>query len=287
MTSPKKSISSSLAGVLLMGMAMGGATLASQSGPSAAPISEDELQLVCIGACSHPTNAGKVFRWGREKWRNEFEDATFPKRWTSEGTGAIGQRNGMLTIRARTDTDKLVVWPKNRSATRGRWEARVRAVEFDTTGAQFQFNWELAPASGSNCEAAKVILASYKPGEEFVRGAVRTLPDNAFRYWRKTDLRSRAWHTYAVEITRKKIVWFVDHRAVRHERRPEALSGVAFRPQFTLTGVAGTTMRESWMQMDWVRFYTLKRKNAKSVKAPAMLQTTYTGGCSGELVSEP
>ncbi len=139
----------------------------------------------------------------------------------------------------------------------------------------------MAPASGSNCEASKIILASYTPGDVFVRGAVRTPPNTEFQYWRKRDLRSRAWHTYAIEVTRKKIVWFVDRKVMRHERRPAALSGVAFRPQFVLTGTPAATMRESWMQMDWVRFYTLKRKHAKSVAAPPMLQTTYAGGCSG------
>ncbi len=263
-----------LAGILLLGL-----TVAAT--PSDPPITEDQIELAgCIGACDKPTNAAKVFRWGREKWRDEFETPPFPSNWTFTGEGAIGQQHGMLTIKATTSTDQLVVWPTDRSATKGRWEARVRAVEFGTTGEQFQFNWELAPADGSNCEASKIIMASYTPGDVYVRGAVRTLPDREFQFWRKRDLRSRAWHTYAIEVTPKRVVWFVDRKVVRRERRPEALSGIAFRPQFVLTGTPEVAMRESWLQMDWVRFYTLKRKHAKPIKqAPPMLQTTYDGGC--------
>lgn len=275
MTSPLVSLHRGLlAGLLLLSATV---ALTPEAPP---PLVEDEIRLVCIGACAKPTNAAKVFRWGREKWRDEFETPPFPSNWTHLGEGSIGQRNGMLTIRATPTTDELIVWPTGRSATKGRWEARVRAVEFDTVGAQFQFNWELAPADGSNCNASKIIMASYTPGDVRVAGSVRTLPNNAFDFSRARDLRSRAWHTYAIEVTPKRVVWFVDRKVVHRETRPEALSGIAFRPQFVLTGTPDAVMRESWMQMDWVRFYTLKRKHAKPIKqAPPMLQRTYDSGC--------
>ena len=38
-------------------------------------------------------------------------------------------------------------------------------------------------------------------------------------------------------------------------------------------------MRPSWFQADWVRYYTLKRPNARSIEAPVMRQTTYAGDC--------
>ncbi len=38
-------------------------------------------------------------------------------------------------------------------------------------------------------------------------------------------------------------------------------------------------MRQGRMQMDWVRYYSLERPNAKSVKAPRTKRTTYAGGC--------
>ena len=106
------------------------------------------------------------------------------------------------------------------------------------------------------------------------------MPDRSFGYSRTRDLRSRAWHTYAVEVTKDHVSWFVDTKVMRTERRPEALSGVRYRPQFVMEGAADTQMRASWMQMDWVGYYTLKRPNAKSIAAPQMERTTYDApGC--------
>jgi len=33
------------------------------------------------------------------------------------------------------------------------------------------------------------------------------------------------------------------------------------------------------MQMDWVRYYTMARKNARSISAPQMTRGTYAGAC--------
>jgi hypothetical protein len=33
------------------------------------------------------------------------------------------------------------------------------------------------------------------------------------------------------------------------------------------------------MQMDWMRYYTLERPNAKSIEAPALTQSTYAAAC--------
>jgi hypothetical protein len=38
-------------------------------------------------------------------------------------------------------------------------------------------------------------------------------------------------------------------------------------------------MNESWLQMDWVRYYTLARPNALPITAPPAEETTYDGGC--------
>lgn len=271
----------SLAGAFLVTMALT-ASLLSPS-PVATPAPEaDELELVgCIGACAHPTNAGKVFRWGREKWRDEFETGAFPAHWTATNRKAIGMQHGMLTLKVGAKTKQLIAWPRGKAAKYGRWETRMRAVELGKTGAQFQFNWELGPAGGSMCQSKKIVMAAYTPGDRRVRGTVRTKPDHAFNFTKPLDLRSRAWHTYAVEVTRDHISWFVDTKVIRTERRPKALAGDNYRPQFVITGVKGKKMRPSWLQMDWVRHYTLERPNAKSIKAPKMTKSSYHRGCDG------
>lgn len=234
----------------------------------------------CIGYCKHPTNAAKVFRWGLEEWRQEFETGTLGDNWRSDHPEAIGQQQGMLTVKAGSDSGTVTVWPDDQAAVTGRWEARIRAFEKSSTGEPYRFTWELVPAGGDDsCGANAIVLATYVPGDARVTGAVRTLPATEFAYSRKRDLRSRAWHTYAVEVTRDHISWFVDTKVMRTERRPEALAGVKYRPRLVMEAPADTPMRASWFQADWVRYYTLKRPGAKSVDAPQMRLTTYVGGC--------
>jgi hypothetical protein len=43
--------------------------------------------------------------------------------------------------------------------------------------------------------------------------------------------------------------------------------------------VAGAKMNRGRMQMDWMRYYTLDRKNAQSIEAPALTQSTYAPAC--------
>lgn len=275
MTSPLRRVSASLAGLVVLGSAILGASV---SAPRDASDLEPAFVSTCIGYCKHPTNAAKVFRWGLEDWRQEFEVGRLGSHWRSNHRHLVGQQYGMLTIDADPGTGDIRVWPDNQSARYGRWEARVRAVELSTGARKYRFIWELVPTGDYHCGASSIVLASYKPGAERAVGAVRTRPDNQFTFSRQRDLRSRAWHTYAVEVTRDHISWFVDTRVIHTERRPAALSGVTFRPRFRLEG-AKAGMNRSRMQMDWVRYYTLKRPNAHSIAAPQMQRKTYRRAC--------
>jgi hypothetical protein len=234
----------------------------------------------CVGYCSHPTNAAKVFRWGSAAWDQEFVSGSFHRHWKSNHPRLVGQQTGMLTIKAGRHTGSIAVWPDNQAATVGRWEARVRANEQSGSGTRYRFVWELVPANrDASCGANAVVLASYTPGDHRVHGHVRTLPDNSFAYSRARDLRNRAWHTYAVEITKSHISWFVDTQVVRTETRPAALSGVKYRPQFVMRAEPHHRMRPSWLQSDWMRYYTLNRRSAKSISAPLMHRSTFRHGC--------
>lgn len=269
------------ASAFLCGLALSAALLASVgfSSPQRPVDTTPAFASTCIGYCTYPTNAAKVFLWGTESWRQEFETGRLSKHWLSSDPDAITQQQGMLTIKASSDSGTITVHPEDQSGTEGRWEARVRAVELEKDGEQYRFTWQLVPVGADPCGSQAITLATYVPGDNRVRGSVRALPDHAFTFSRKRDLRSRAWHTYAVEITAKRISWFVDTQVMRTERRPEALSGVEYRPQFVMEAVPGAAMRPSWMQMDWVRAYTLTRPNAQPVKAHRMHDTTVVPDC--------
>jgi hypothetical protein len=259
------------------------ATTAGGAVTDATPRLVHHFAPTCIGYCKHPTNAAKVFRWGVEAWRQEFEDGPLSRHWHTNHPSLVNTQVGMLTIAAGPSTNVVRVRPDNQRAAYGRWEARVRAVELETGHKTFRFNWELVPVGGSrryHCGAQSIVMASYRPGDSSVaRGAVRTLPNREFRFERRLDLRSRAWHTYAVEVTPRRISWFVDTRVVHTERRPAALSGVTYKPRFRIEGDPDGRMNSSRMQMDWVRYYDLHRPNVKSIDAPAMDRRTYHRAC--------
>ena len=82
------------------------------------------------------------------------------------------------------------------------------------------------------------------------------------------DLGRDRWHTYAVEVTRDRISWFVDAHVVHTERRPEIWSGVPLVPRFTMEAKDGRTMNVSRMQMDWIRHWSLEAPNDLPVDAP-------------------
>ena len=62
--------------------------------------------------------------------------------------------------------------------------------------------------------------------------------------------------------------WFVDTHVVMTERRPAALTGATYAARFRLVGTPGAQMNPGRMQMDWVRYYSLARPNARSIEAP-------------------
>src|SRR4051812_21253125 len=116
----------------LLGVALAGGLLVGAAPPRSSDVAvrPSGFAASCIGYCKRPTNAAKVFRWGVEAWRQEFERGGFKrKHWSSNHPRLIGQQHGMFTLHAKPRTDRLVATARTQKARYGRWEARVRAVE--------------------------------------------------------------------------------------------------------------------------------------------------------------
>ena len=92
-------------------------------------------------------------------------------------------------------------------------------------------------------------------------------------------LTNNQFHTYAIEVTPDHISWFVDTKVIRTERRSAARTGATYNARFRLVGSPGHKMIPGRMQMDWVRYYTLDRPNAKPITAPQLTERTYAGAC--------
>ena len=262
----------------LLGTALVAATLTvatahdsvDESAPSA------DAQLV---AQRGPTNAGKVFRWGNARWADDFVGPV-KGMWRENKPRQIRNQHGMLTINGTAAGGDVTATVTGHARQYGRWETRVRAEQFSTGHTPYRVVAELIPASGGyHCGARSIVLGSYKLGSHRAGMAVRTLPNNQFTAGKRLDLRPGPFHTYAVEVTKSHISWFVDTHVLRTERRPEALSGATYMVRFRLAAPKGARMNPGRMQMDWVRHYTMARNNARSIAAPQMTRGTYAGAC--------
>lgn len=227
----------------------------------------------------YPTNAAKVYRWGVEKWSDEFEVGGLRGDWVNSKQGRVKTQSGMLTVMATGRNDRVTTSPNSVKARYGRWEARVRIREVNHNGRQYRGYWELIPTGDFKCGAKSIVLASYKRGQRAATGSVRVPENTEYAFRKRLPLHNGWFHTYAVEITKNHISWFVDTKVIRTERRDDALRGITYRPRFRLQGVAGKKHRSTWLQMDWVRHYDLSRPNAKSIKAPQMKKGTFKDSC--------
>ena len=218
---------------------------------------------------ANPTNAAAVFKWGNYAWGDEFHSPSPRAGWEINKPDKVANQNGMLTLEsARRGTVKALA--SDQAAKYGRWEARVRARRYSFHRTPYRAIWELVPVRKYKCGTKSIVLSDYVPGDATATGAVRTRPVNEFAFGIDLDLGKDVFHTYAVEVTKDHISWFVDTEVIRTERRPEALSGVKLQPRFRLQAVKGEKMDHGRMQMDWARYYTLARPNQKSIEAPQM-----------------
>lgn len=243
------------------------------AGPVSAPASAP-----AIAAEPGPTNAGKVFRWGNAQWADDFIGPV-KRMWSLNRPGQINNQHGMLTINGTAAGGDVVARLTGHARQYGRWETRVRAEQYRRGNAPYRVVAELVPTRGYHCGARSILLEDYALGTSRARMAVRTLPNREFTASRRLDLRPGPFHTYAVEVTPTHVSWFVDTRVVMTERRDAALSGATYDFRFRLVDRPGARMNPGRMQMDWLRYYSLARPNARSIAAPQAHAGTYAGAC--------
>ncbi len=235
--------------------------------PAAAPVSSPV-----------PTNAAKIFRWGNAQLKDEFHGA-LASNWAVNpaGAGLVRNQNGMLTLNTTATSGTVTADWQAGARQYGRWEARVRTRQYGTSATPYRAVWELVPTTGEDC-ARGIVLSESTIGQNPATMHLRNA-DVDFSATKVLDLRQDAFHTYAVEVTPDHISWFIDTRVVMTETRSAARTGAAYTVRFRMVAPVGAQMNKGRMQMDWVRYYTLERKNAQSIAAPGATLTSYDGGC--------
>ena len=249
--------------------------------PVPAPVSAPsaDQKLVSAWVPPNPTNSAKIFRWGNKQWGDEFVNP-LSSTWKVSRPGLVRNQHGMLTLDTANTGATVYATYSGHNRTYGRWEARVRGRQYGTGGTPYTLYWELVPSNQTyHCGAGNIVLSQYTLGTNTAEMHVRNLPNTDFTTSRWMYLNDNEFHTYAIEATADHISWFVDTKVIRTERRPAALQGVPLMPRFRVQGVSGAKMNRGRMQMDWMRYYTLDRANAKSIEAPALTQSTYGPAC--------
>jgi hypothetical protein len=142
----------------------------------------------------------------------------------------------------------------------------------------------LVPANPvqSHCGAQQVTLLDYSPAAPRTAGfAIHALPDRSYDAMLATTraVGSDQWHEFAVEVAADHVSWFVDAQVVATQRTDTALLDVPLRMQVSLVATAGAAMRPTRVQLDWARYWTLRKKSKLPVDAPAPTAGTYAGAC--------
>ncbi len=232
------------------------------------------------GAEPGPIHAGNTFGWYRHGvTRYEFKGG-LEGFWKRQGPGTVRTQHGMLTLNTakRGTVSATLGRPGHRT---GRWEIRLRQRRYETKHTNYRVVTELVPAGtrDQHCGGRDIALHNFAMGTNRAKFYIHTLPNNSFRAFKGMNLGNEQWHTFAVEVTERRISWFVDAHVVRSERRAEALKNVPMTVRFSMRGVPGKRMNKSRMQMDWLRYWQANSPNKLSTKAPATTLTSYNQAC--------
>ncbi len=237
------------------------------------------------GAEPGPINAASTFGWWNKGivWREEFEapyTGRMGPQWVASGPGQVWHQNGMLTLNA-TSEGSVSATLAGAGAEMGRWETRLRSRQYGRGNARYRVLAELVPAAGAeeNCGARNIALTSYTPNGRAATVYARTLPNVAYKAAHPMSLGRDQWHTYAVEVTRERISWFIDAHVVFTEKRDDVLTGVPLTVRFTMKAKDDRVMNISRMQMDWVRHWSLEAPNLQPVDAPPTRAGVYNKAC--------
>jgi hypothetical protein len=273
---PRRAVAAGTAALVALSLG----TLAAGSAQAGRP---DVTSAVAARQAPGPIHAGNTFGWyghGGLVYDETFVGPLNRKRWRVEGPGVVRTQHGMLTLNTKhkgTVSAQMTIPGR----AYGRWETRLRQRQYGHGHTPYRVLTELVPSTraGERCGEQNIGLNRFEMGGHQVKFYIRTRPDNLYQATYKRSFGQDQWHTFAVEVTPKRISWFVDAHVVRTERRPEALSGRKFQVRFSMLAVKGKKMNKARMQMDWLRYWTLQAPNERSTKAPATKKTKYTLAC--------
>jgi hypothetical protein len=252
--------------------------------------------------CNHYEliHAGSTYKWYPAAIRAEFEgrgSAGVPRGWSYRGTPTTFRTQSGAIFTEQSRGDLVTEWHPSR--VRGRWEVRFRSkvgVPRETIGTPYAVRLELVPAGApARCAPESIVMASYdqrssrrtatvgvrRPGFRASAPVTAAGPlYDVHQFDPAQNTRQGAWRVWAVEVGRDHISWFLDGHVVRRENRPAALIGKPLHLRISLLSVPGAQMTTAVTQIDWARYWSLKRTTHQKKKvralrhAPALTRST-------------
>lgn len=282
-------------GVTVLALALGTAALApgeAQSPSASAPAVE---RAAAPG--DDDVTAGSRYGWGGALWDYAWElgeslsspayrgtklgGGTWLDR--ADGTGRAVKYGGGVELQsgpvgATGDRGSVSLALTGTPDKQGRWEVRERYRTYESGNKPYTFVAELVPESEATakCPSTVITIASSVIGDSTVKiGATRKGKrwEGKLTGYKRAEKEGRL---YGIEVTKKQITWFVNGKAVARLRDKKAIPTVPLTFRMRMAGTTSTDMRKTYVLIDWVRHWDLKR----GTTAPkAQVITKAKGGC--------
>ncbi|WP_246861481.1 hypothetical protein [Nocardioides sp. SYSU D00065] len=225
----------------------------------------------------HQSTAAGTLRWGVQRYDFDWEHgesltdrAVIGTRrrgsWTdvSTGTGRVMLRNGAMQLSSNSEgagragsLGSLSATLGGNAQSHGRWETRLMPMVFRGGTTDYVVRAELVPVAdvATGCEARAITLYEARPQADGITIGARSSSGAA---WQRTlpDVRVRnAFHALAVEVTPKRLTWFLDGRPIGRVTDPAAISGEPLTVRLSMQASGTEPMKTTRTLVDWVRAY--------------------------------
>jgi hypothetical protein len=244
--------------------------------------------------------AGQRLKWGPSLWDFAWEqgEALTAKpyrgqrrtgRWIdrSSGSGRVAPYNGGMALSThlsgfpgRGDRGTTSATLSGNAMTYGRWEFRRRIDVFENSGRNYRVKIALVPARARDARCGSINVGSVAFNSR--KASLGLSSARAGRSWSGTRRIPRLGdgaHSFAVEVTRSHVTWFLNGRSLATVRSRKAAPGVPLTPKLSLVGRGNQEMRRTRVLYDWQRGWRLNKQARKAPRGPSLKAKNYAKSC--------
>jgi hypothetical protein len=250
-------------------LAIGGFTLSRGKAPPVEPPPADG------------PSAADTYDWGEPDadLSREFGGSGFPSPYVWASYDSVGHdgnglrrpqqntvQDGYLQIAGLSDATTGGLMSRAVYPAFGRWEARMR-VDEQGPGKPYHAVVALIPAGVPyDGGAGDLDFAEADVGSGAAHMFVHYPPRKQAYATAFVDLAE--WHTYAIEVARDHISWFVDGKIAMTTTEHGAIIGVDWTMNIQLDAYFPSGLAPSNMQVDYFRFYPIPESGARLIPGP-------------------